>query len=277
MALKRLAKDEAYLALANGGNRHATNIAAGHLGSRPRVFAPDLLATFEAESTCMRAFISEAKASEWRLGQIVAALRLVTRDIQFRELLVSEGFLTIPTLLAHRLHSATRGPQAHSPAKNPPSGDVESRQLVGGICPDAIDLLRDIPVKPKMFGLLQKVLPVRQLEIVRLMVVLDRVGLTFAKMLIALTPKAMLVEGFRPTTVATLTQEMREAMTLELERLSAGVLKAAEQHGRATLELIAASHYFDRLMDNSKIVRYLARNFSGHFEEFHNLTATSRS
>lgn len=33
----------------------------------------------------------------------------------------------------------------------------------------------------------------------------------------------------------------------------------------ASLELVAASRYFNKSMDNSKVVRYLARNFPGNF------------
>ncbi len=66
----------------------------------------------------------------------------------------------------------------------------------------------------------------------------------------------------------------RGAMALELGRLGLAVLSAVEQRGQVGLELVAASRYFDRLMDNSKVVRYLVRNFPGHFEEFHNLSVS---
>lgn len=272
MVLKRLTKEAAYCALENGGNRHTRNIAAGQLGSKARLFAPELSATFDAECKCMRDFITEAETSERRMDRIVGALRMMMRDKQFCVLLVSEGLVTIPKLLANRLQGTTREPPVFYPSGQPLSDTSENREPVSGICPDVLDVLRDIPVKTKMFGLLQKVLPARQLEIVRLMVAMDRVGLTCARMLIALTPQAMLVKDFHPTTIASLTESMRCAMALELDRLSAAVLSAVEQRGHLGLELVAASRYFDRLMDNSRVVRYLARNFSGHFEEFHNLS-----
>ncbi len=61
-------------------------------------------------------------------------------------------------------------------------------------------------------------------------------------------------------------------MVLDMGKLSVAVLGAAEKRGQVGLELVAASCHFDRLMDNSKVVRYLARNFPGHFEAFHNLS-----
>lgn len=272
MVVKRLAIEDAYRALENSGNRHARTIATGQIRPKARLFAPELSATFETECQCMRDFIAEAETSERRLDRIVSALHMMMSDKQFCELIVSEGLVTIPTLLMHRLQGAMREPRACHPPGKPLSDQSENRELVGGICLDVLDVLRDIPVKAKMFGLLQKVLPARQLQIVRLMVAMDRVGLTCARMLIALTPQAMLVKDFHPTTIASLTAGTRCAMALELERLSLAVLSAVEQRGQVGLEFVAASRYFDRLMDNSRVVRYLARNFPGHFEEFHNLS-----
>ncbi|TGQ77126.1 MULTISPECIES: plasmid partitioning protein RepB C-terminal domain-containing protein [unclassified Mesorhizobium] len=62
-------------------------------------------------------------------------------------------------------------------------------------------------------------------------------------------------------------------MEPELARLGLAFLRALEPRGSPSLELVAASSYFDRLMDNSKVVRNLARNFPGQFEEFHRLSA----
>jgi hypothetical protein len=272
LVLKRLTKEAAYRALENSGNRHARNIAAGQLGSKAKLFAPDFLAIYEAETKHMHDFITEAETAERRLDRIVGAIHMMMRDKQFRVLLVSEGLETIPRLLVHRLQGATREPQVFCPPGKPLSDTGENREPVSGICPDVLDVLRDSPVKTKIFGLLQKVLPARQLEIARLMVAMDRVRLTYARMLIALTPQALLSKDFHPTTIASLTEGMRSAMALELGRLSLAALSAVEQRGQVGLELVAASRYFDRLMDNSRVVRYLARNFPGHFEEFHNLS-----
>jgi hypothetical protein len=272
LVVKRLPKADAYRALEAGGNRHARTIAAGQIGSRARLFAPELSASFEAECQCMRDFITEAETSERTLERIASALRTMLRDQQFCVLIVSEGLVTIPTLLVHRLQGTMPEAQGCRPPGKVLSGKSINRETVGGICPDVLEVLRDIPVKSKMFGLLQKVLPARQLEIARLMVAMDRVGLTCARMLIALTPQAMLARDFHPTTITSLTASMRCAMALELERLSLAVLSAVERRGQVALELVAAGRYFDRLMDNSRVVRYLARNFPGHFEEFHVLS-----
>ncbi|MES0139573.1 hypothetical protein NKJ88_32325 [Mesorhizobium sp. M0016] len=156
--------------------------------------------------------------------------------------------------------------------ENPLPRQARTGKAVNGICPDVLDLLRDAPVKTKIFGLLQKVLPARQLEIARLMVAMDRVRITYARLLVALTPQALLVEGFNLSTITTQAEDQRGAMVLDVGAVSLAVLSAAERHGQVGLELVAANRFFDRLMDNSRVVRYLARTFPGHFEEFHSFS-----
>ncbi|MET2828904.1 plasmid partitioning protein RepB C-terminal domain-containing protein [Mesorhizobium shangrilense] len=272
--MKSLTKDAAHRALENSGDRHARNIAAGQLGSKAKLFAPEFLATYEAECKRMRDFITKAEKSERRLDSIVGALEMMIGDKKFCVLLASEELVTMPISLAHKLSGATGEPHMFSPPGKPPSDAGENREPVSGICPDVLDVLRDSPVHPKIFGLLQKALPARQLEIVRLMVAMDRVRPTYARMLVALTPQAQLAKNFHPRAIANLAERKRGAMVLDLGRLSRAVLGAVEQRGQVGLELVAASRYFDRLMDNSRVVRYLARNFPGHFEEFHNLSVS---
>jgi hypothetical protein len=272
VVVKRLAKDAAYRALENGGDRHARNIAAGAIASKKRLRSHEFLATYDTECKRMRDFVTEAAKSEQSLVRIVAALHLMMRDKQFCTMLVSEGFGTMPRLLAHRLRGATREPQMFCPPEKPAFETGENRKAINGICPDVLDLLRDAPVKTKTFGFLQKVLPARQLEIARLMVAMDRVRITYARLLVALTPQALLAKDFNLSTITTQAEDQRCAMVIEIGTLSLAVLSAVENHAQVGLELVAASRYFDRLMDNSRVVRYLARNYPGHFEEFHNLS-----
>lgn len=272
--MKSLGKDASHRALENSGDRHARNIAAGQLESKAKLFAPAFLATYEAECKRMQDFITKAARSEQSLDSIVGALEMMIGDKKFCVLLASEGLAAMPISLAHRLSGSTDEPHAFSSPGNPSSDTGENRQPVSGICPEVLDVLRDSPVHPKIFGLLQKALPSRQLEIVRLMVAMDRVRPTYARMLVALSPPSQLAKNFHPRLIARLAERKRGAMVLDVGKLSLAVLGAVEKRGQVGLELVAASCYFDRLMDNSKVVRYLARNFPGHFEAFHNLSVS---
>ncbi|MDX8521153.1 plasmid partitioning protein RepB C-terminal domain-containing protein [Mesorhizobium dulcispinae] len=269
---RRMTREAAYKVLRDGGQRHDRNIAADQPGSKEKLFAPKLLATYEAACRRKRDYIKEAVEAEQRLDRLVEALRLIMSDKRFRLLLVSEGLATMPKRLAQRLQGTTFEPETAAHASEPLPSRNAGRQPVSGICPDVLDFLQDCPVKVKIFGLLRHVLPARQLEIARLMVAMERVTFTYAKILVAFTPRALLAEGFDPAMIANVSEDQLGAMTPELGRLGSEFLSAVERRGSVSLELLATSRYFDRLMDNSKVVRYLARNFPAQFEEFHSLS-----
>ncbi|RWD68711.1 plasmid partitioning protein RepB C-terminal domain-containing protein [Mesorhizobium sp.] len=269
---RRLTREAAYKALHGSAQRHAREIAADQPGSKEKLFAPRLLPAYKAACRRKRDFIRETEEAERCLVRLAEALRVIMNDKEFLSLLMSEGFATIPNCVVQRLHDATSEAATAKHAGMSPAGSSAGRQLVSGICPDVLAFLQDCFVKVKIFGLLRHVLPARQMEIARLMVAMERVTFTYAKILIAFTPRPLLAEGFDPTTIANVSEDQLGAMTPELGRLSSEFLRAVERRGSASLELVAASRYFERLMDNSKVVRYLAHNFPDQFEEFHSLS-----
>lgn len=269
MNVKRLSREAAYEALLHSDRRNAGRFASHQQGPTMRRFGPRLLKTYDAECRRKRAFIEEAGELETRLERIAAAVRLMTGDRQFRTLLASEGLATMPDTLAQRI-------QGSAPAhRSPQPASVVSAPLLpaGEVCPGVLDLLRDCTGPAKLFALLRLVVPARQMEIARLMVAMERVRFNYVKMLIVLTPRSLLAKDVDPRKeIAGLSEDRMMEMEPELAKLSLAFLRAIERRGPTSLELVAASRYFDRLMDNSKVVRYLARNFPGHFEQFHRLS-----
>ncbi|WP_415927091.1 plasmid partitioning protein RepB C-terminal domain-containing protein [Mesorhizobium argentiipisi] len=59
--------------------------------------------------------------------------------------------------------------------------------------------------------------------------------------------------------LATLPEDRRAELETELANVSRATFNALVRRGPARLELVAAWRYFARLMDNSRVVRYLAR------------------
>lgn len=271
---RRLTREAAYKALHGSAQRHAREIAADQPGSKEKLFAPKLLPAYKAACRRKRDFIRETKEAERCLVRLAEALRVIMNDKGFVSLLMSEGFPTIPNCLVQSLRGDARLEAATAKhAGMSAAGSSAGRQPVSGICPDVLAFLQDCFVKVKIFGLLRHVLPARQMEIARLMVAMERVTFTYTKILVAFTPRPLLADGFDPTTIANVSEDQLGAMTPELGRLSSEFLSAVERRGSVSLELLAASRYFDRLMDNSKVVRYLAHNFPSQFEEFNTLSA----
>jgi hypothetical protein len=231
------------------------------------------LPAYKAACRRKRNFIRETEEAERRLVRLAEALRVITNDKEFLSLLMSEGFAIIPNCLVQRLHDdATLETAIAKHTGMSPAGSSADRQPVSGICPDVLAFLQDCFVKVKIFGLLRHVLPARQMEIARLMVAMERVTFTYTKILVAFTSRPLLAEGFDPTTIVNVSEEQLQAMTPELGRLTSEFLNAVERRGCVNLDLPVASRYFDRLMDNSRVVRYLAHNFPAQFEEFHSVS-----
>ncbi|BCG96886.1 plasmid partitioning protein RepB C-terminal domain-containing protein [Mesorhizobium sp. 131-2-1] len=267
MHVKRLSREDAYEALLQSEPRNERRFAPDQQGPLMRRFGPILLATFDAECRRKRAFTEESEELEQGLDRIAVAVRVMTGDRQFRALLASEDLATMPNALARRI-------QGSNLAQRAPQPSVVSAPLLpaGTVCQETLKLLQYCTGPAKLFALLRLVVPIRQIEIAQLMVAMDRVRFNYVKMLVALTPRSLLAKGADPRKeIVGLSEDQMAKMENELGMLSRAFLNAVERRGPASLELVAASRYFDRLMDNPKVVRYLARNFPGHFEEFHNL------
>ena len=268
MKPKRLKREAAYQLLLNNDRRHAGALASDQLRPKMRRSTPEFLRIYEAECRRKRVFVEEVEELERRLDRIAVTVHLISGDRQFRALLASEGLATMPNALALRFSDSPPVHTSSQPASagaNPTSADE--------ICPEVLDLLKDCTGPTGLFALLRLVLPVRQMEIVRLMIARGPVSLNYVKMLVALTPPSLLVRDIHPLhELSSLSEDRRAEMERELAKLSSAFLDALDRRGPASLELVAASRYFERLMDNSRVVRYLARNFPGHFEEFHSLS-----
>jgi ParB-like chromosome segregation protein Spo0J len=133
----------------------------------------------------------------------------------------------------------------------------ESRGRLAGICPEAIELLKDKPVTEGALRALKKVKPMRQIEMADLMIAAAIFTTAYAEALQYATPRDQLVspqplaEGARPEDVAKLENEMHA-----LER---DYLLVQETYGKQVMDLTLARGYLKKLLDNGRVVRWLAQ------------------
>jgi hypothetical protein len=133
------------------------------------------------------------------------------------------------------------------------------RDMLNGICPEAVQLLLDRPVSPKVFGLLRKMKPVRQIEAAEHMVAGGTFTIPFAKALLTVTKAEMLDEPPSPKKLEA-TSIAARAMLLEQNEFLLRDLKSVEEsYGTDILALTVSIGYIERLIDNPKISRYLER------------------
>jgi len=153
--------------------------------------------------------------------------------------------------------------------------DVKSinrrRDLLNGICTEAADLLKNRQVASRLFCVLRKMKPVRQIEVAELMLLANNCSVPYAQALLAATPPAMLLNPDNRTVSDALSPEQVSRMEREMEVLQRDLKQVEDSHGNAVLNLVLARGYLAKLFENTKVVRYLTQNHSDIFGELRKL------
>lgn len=252
------------------GSRHAAHLTDLQEPREP-LHSYVLLRTYRHQCERMRRSIGEADRTYRLLDRTLEALRQLMAVETFRALLKAEGFATISAPLAKRICGDK--PNAPDAREDRNTALAANHELVAGICLEAIHLLEDCSVNPKIFSVLRRVVPGRQVEIAQIMIALDRVKFNCAKVFIALTPRQQLTDPSIPRQrFAGLSPGQLSAMEIELAELSQAFLTTCERLGSWGLELVAVRGYLNLLLDNVRIVRYLAHYFPQAFSVFQKMT-----
>lgn len=141
------------------------------------------------------------------------------------------------------------------------------RNLLSGICPEAVDLLRDKHVPINAFTELRKLKPMRQIEAAELMVAMNRYSTGYAKSLVAASPEDQLIAERRKI-IKGLTSEQIALMERESASLDREFKLVEQTYGADHLDLVLATGYVTRLLTNARVVRYLAQHWSDILAEF---------
>ena len=138
------------------------------------------------------------------------------------------------------------------------------KNLLEGICPEAVELLKDKAVPEPVFKVLRKMLAPRQVIVAMLMNDQNKFNSNYAKALLEATPSHQLVNRGKPKkeTPAILARQARleeESLALSTE---IGSLK--EQYGTAMIDMTSMQAYLKRLIRNEAVAKYL-RDFNESF------------
>ena len=144
---------------------------------------------------------------------------------------------------------------------------IEKRNFLDGICPEAIDLLKDKMLASGVFRVLKKMQPPRQIETAMLMIDTNAFTVPYARALLETTLPEQLVNANKPK-AAVLSQEKRARMQKELTRLEREYKLIKDERGQKNLVLQFAKNYLVRLLDNARVVRFLSQNYPDILEEF---------
>ena len=131
------------------------------------------------------------------------------------------------------------------------------RYLLGGICPEAVDLLKDKAVPEPVFRVLRKMKAPRQINAAMLMNDQNKFTTNYAKALLEATPTNQLVNIGKPIkeTPAILARQAR--LEEESLALSGEIGSLKEQYGTAMIDMTSMQAYLKRLLSNEAVAKYL--------------------
>lgn len=147
------------------------------------------------------------------------------------------------------------------------------RQLLDGICTDAVEILKDAPCPAASFDVLRRMAPIRQVEAAELMMGQSNFTATFAKAILAATPDAMLVDPRKkkPGGERAVTAEQIARLERELAGLQAQVKTVEETYGIDNLHLTVTKGYIRKLLGNARVVRWLSQHRQEYLSEFQSI------
>jgi hypothetical protein len=135
--------------------------------------------------------------------------------------------------------------------------------MLNGICCEVVQLLVDKHVSPQVFGVLRKMKPIRQIEAAEHMIAGATYTVPFARALLAVTKPDLLEDSVLASKKLQATSTAARSMLEEQNEFLLRDLKSVEEsYGTDALTLTVACGYFDHLLQNPKIERYLARYHS---------------
>ncbi len=126
-----------------------------------------------------------------------------------------------------------------------------------GLCPKVVEMLKDKQISPQTLRLLRRAVPVRQIEMVELMVAANNFTKIYAEALLVGTPKEKLVRCMTKTARKIKPEEMAR-MEMEMESLGKEYKACEQVFSEKMLQLTVLRRYAMRLLENEKITRFLS-------------------
>jgi len=134
------------------------------------------------------------------------------------------------------------------------------RDMLNGICSEAVELLRDYKLNANIFSVMRKMKPLRQVEVAEHMIANSAFSFTFVKALLYGTkPEMLLDRPSKPRDMAGSNGSGMNRFAAESDSLLRDLKSLEDSFGRDALTLTVSQRYVERLTKNPKILRYLER------------------
>jgi hypothetical protein len=142
------------------------------------------------------------------------------------------------------------------------------RQLLDGICPEAVELLKDKHCPINTFRSLKKMNPIRQVEVAELMIAMNNYSVSYSKALLVATQQNQLTDPKNPKSFKGVSPEQIARMEGEMAKLQREMKLIEDSYGPDHLNLVLARGYLVSILNNSGVRRYLSQNHAEILSEF---------
>ena len=146
--------------------------------------------------------------------------------------------------------------------------------LLDGINPEAVELLKDKQITVDAVRLLRKVSGLRQIEIAEVMVSANNFTKTYAEALVLATSQDQMLTPQEPKKKVGLTAEELARMEREMESLEKDFKGIEATYTENMMNLTLAKGYIKRLLENSRVLRHLRDHHGELLAEFEGIAAT---
>jgi len=142
------------------------------------------------------------------------------------------------------------------------------RNMLEGICPEVVELLKSKSVNIGVFGSLKRMKPLRQIEATELMLAAGNLSASYAKVLLAGTRPADLAKAAERKQVGGLTPEQMARMQHEMESVQADFKSVEKTFGDTVLQLVVATGYIGSLIRNVEVEKFMVANYPEILAQF---------
>lgn len=143
-----------------------------------------------------------------------------------------------------------------------------NRHLLQGICAETIELLRDKQVAQETLALLKKVKPLRQIEMAEIMVAAGTYSATYARALVMTSAKDQLVKLDSVKKIPGINPDDLARVEHEVQVQERGFRMLDETYNEHVMALTIARGYLRPILENGRLVRFLAQHFREFLTEF---------
>jgi len=138
----------------------------------------------------------------------------------------------------------------------------KKRDMLVGICPEVVELLRNNHVTADAFGVLRKMRPIRQIEAAEHMIASGTFSVLFAKALLEVTRPELLLEPPSSRNIEAGSAGARALLEQENDSLLKDLKNIEASYGTDILTLSIVLGYIERLLGNIRVERHLMKYHS---------------